>query len=412
MRLSTGPWVSGEDFFDREADLQILKRQVRNHNHVLLSGQRRMGKTSLVRELGRQLEAEGWISLFADVEGASCPEDAVAGIAQAAHAVRPIARRFADAVGRWFDDKVEEVTAAEFGIKIRAGLDAGSWRRHGEQLLRDCAAQDQPVLLAIDELPILLKRMLSQDGNDRRVDEFLSWLCGTVQDLGHDSPVLIVSGSVGLEPLVRRLGIPDRINHFYSYRLQPWDRDTSIACFGRLAKSHGLSVEDGVAEAVYETLGIGVPHQIQSFFARLADFIALQGRGPVAVEDVREVYRTGLLGPAGQSDLAHYETRLKDALENENHAIAMQVLAEAAIKGVFTPEARRRLELLHAPIMEDVSERISEAMEVLEHDGYLETTEDGHRFSSRLLQDWWAARFRGHYIPLVGGSGDETQEQV
>jgi hypothetical protein len=315
-------------------------------------------------------------------------------------------------VGRWFGDKVEEVSAVEFGIKIRAGLDAGSWRRHGEQLLRDCAAQDQPVLLAIDELPIFLKRMWSRDENERRVDEFLSWLRGTVQDLGDGSPGLIVSGSVGLEPLVRRLGIPDRINHFYSYRLHPWDRDTSIACFGRLAESNGLSVEDGVAEAVYETLGIGVPHQVQSFFARLEDFIALQGRDRVAVEDVRKVYRIGLLGPSGQSDLAHYETRLKEALEKENHAIAMQILAEAAIKGVFTPDARQRLELLHASIMEDVSERISEAIEVLEHDGYLETTEDGYRFSSRLLRDWWAARFRGHYIPLDEGSDDETQEQM
>ena len=37
----------------------------------LLTGQRRMGKTSIVRELGRRLESEGWVFLFVDVEGAS-----------------------------------------------------------------------------------------------------------------------------------------------------------------------------------------------------------------------------------------------------------------------------------------------------------------------------------------------------
>ena len=36
-----------------------------------------MGKTSIARELGRRLEGEGWICLFADVEGSTCAEDAV-----------------------------------------------------------------------------------------------------------------------------------------------------------------------------------------------------------------------------------------------------------------------------------------------------------------------------------------------
>ena len=60
MKSSTGRWVDGDDFFNREADLENLKRSVVARNHILLTGQRRMGKTSVVRELGRQLEAEDW----------------------------------------------------------------------------------------------------------------------------------------------------------------------------------------------------------------------------------------------------------------------------------------------------------------------------------------------------------------
>ena len=173
----------------------------------------------------------------------------IAGIAQATHSVRPIARRFADIMRRGISN-VEEISAYDFRIKIRGNLDAGSWRQYGEQLLHECANHGQPVLLAIDELPIFLKRMLANDNNPRRVEEFLSWLRGTIQGLGDSAPVLIVSGSIGLEPLVRRLGLSDRINHLYSYRLQPWNCATSIACFELLAKSNGVSVEEGVAQAV------------------------------------------------------------------------------------------------------------------------------------------------------------------
>ena len=83
MESSTGRWVSGDDFFDRVAELQVLESRIGAGNHVLLTGQRRMGKTSIARELGRRLESRGWVSLFTDVEGATCPEDVIADIAEA-----------------------------------------------------------------------------------------------------------------------------------------------------------------------------------------------------------------------------------------------------------------------------------------------------------------------------------------
>ena len=400
MRSATGRWVSGEDFFDRERELEVLKLRVRERNHVLLTGQRRMGKTSILRELGSRLECEGWIFLFADVEGATCSEDAIAEIARAAHPVGSIASRFARTMTRVLKDNVEEISALDFSVKIRAELDAGSWRRHGEQLLRNCAIYEKPVLLVIDELPIFLKRMLNRDGDKRRVDEFLSWLRGVLQALDEESLVLIVSGSIGLGPLVRRIGIPDRINHLFPLRLEPWSREVSVACVEQLARSHRLPIADGVAEAVYEALGIGIPHHVQSFFARLRDFSTMHGGKHVMVKDVAQVYRTALLGPWGQTDLVHYETRLKEALDNDSYSLAMHVLAETATQGVFTDGARRRLATLSSGITDNPSVRIADTLEVLIHDGYLESTEEGYRFPSRLLRDWWSARFRGHYVPL------------
>ncbi len=81
MKLATGRWVSGNDFVDRESGLRVLDARVRAGNHVLLTGQRRMGKTSIARELGRRLEGHGWIFLFTDVEGATGEEDVVANLA-------------------------------------------------------------------------------------------------------------------------------------------------------------------------------------------------------------------------------------------------------------------------------------------------------------------------------------------
>ncbi len=170
MRSSTGRWVSGEDFFGREADLKLLKRRILDHNHVLLTGQRRMGKTSVTRELGRLLKDDGWTFLFCDAEGAACPEDVIADMADAAHAARSPVRQFMGGMGRWLEDRVEEVGISAFRVKVRAGIDSGNWKHHGRNLLRDCADQEQRVLLVIDELPIFLKRLLDHDRGAQRVD--------------------------------------------------------------------------------------------------------------------------------------------------------------------------------------------------------------------------------------------------
>lgn len=101
-------------------------------------------------------------------------------------------------------------------------------------------------------------------------------------------------------------------SYLHSFRLGPWDRETSVACFERLAESYRLVVDEGVAAAVYRKLGMGIPHHIQSFFSRLQDDAIIRGVDRLTLESVERVYRTFLLGPSGHRDLLHYETRLRD----------------------------------------------------------------------------------------------------
>lgn len=400
MKSSTGRWVTGTNFFGRTIELEQLVQRVRDGNHVSLTGQRRMGKTSLARELGRRLEEKEWVFLFADIEGAPGPEDVIAEVAKAAHPVRSLARSLASDMKRWIGEHIEEVSALEFKVKIRAALDAANWRRHGEALFSDCAQFDKPVLLVIDELPIFLKRILREDDGPRQVDEFLSWFRQVLLEHTDGSLVIIVSGSIGLRPLVERLGIPDRINHLDPFRLGPWSRDDSVACFRTLAREYKLAMDDDVPGAVYDKLGIGIPHHIQSFFARLRDHSIKTGGARLTVDDVDQVYQNELLGPSGQNDLVHYETRLRDGLDDNGFSLAMEILAEASIAGQFDGEARRLLAEEYDHFIEGATACIINTLEVLVHDGYLEDSNGIFRFPSRLLRDWWFARFRGHYVPL------------
>ena len=50
LRKAGSIWVDGDRFFDREVELASLSERVSAGIHTLLTAQRRMGKTSLVRE--------------------------------------------------------------------------------------------------------------------------------------------------------------------------------------------------------------------------------------------------------------------------------------------------------------------------------------------------------------------------
>ena len=399
MKTRAGAPVTGADFFNRDAELRLLEAKVRSGTHVLLAGQRRMGKTSVAKELGRRLQEDGWEFLFVDVEDAASPPDVIRDIAKAASSVSGVSSRLADALGRWFKDNIEELNAHEIGVKIRAAGDY-DWRQRGEALIQACADHEPGVLLVVDELPIFLSRLLAQEEDAKQARLFLRWLRSLRQQHAASSFVLVVSGSIGMAPLVARMGLPDSINDLYTFRLNPWDREHSIECLKRLAEHSEIEADNAVFDAIYDALGLGVPHFVQSFFARLQDFAVMNGLTRLTAEDVRTVYENELLGPAGHLSLLHYENRLKEALDEDTYRIAMEIQAEAATEGVFSTSARRYLQHTYSRVMPDVRNRIDEALDVLMHDGHLEEADGGHRLAFRLLADWLHTRFHGHHTPL------------
>src|ERR1700687_3037366 len=54
-----GRIVSGDAFTDRETDILVLERELRGGQYILIEAPRRFGKTSLILEVKRRLEAGG-----------------------------------------------------------------------------------------------------------------------------------------------------------------------------------------------------------------------------------------------------------------------------------------------------------------------------------------------------------------
>ena len=412
MRKAGGNWVVGDNFFNRGAEIESLTERVRDGTHTLLTAQRRMGKTSLVRELLRRLDDEGTFeTIFVDLEAAGTPADAIAEIAFQAKAAQGAWHRVRQLFKNVLPQETEvsgKVAGTELRVKLRAGVDAGNWRHMGDQIFAALADNKQQVVLALDELPILVNRLLKGDDyaitpeRRRAADEFLSSLRKNGQEhLGKIS--LILSGSVSLEPILQQAGLSAHANIFSPFDLKPWDEKTASKCLGALAETYGLDLPQDVREAMCKRLRCQIPHHVQRFFDVLHEDLRHAGRNAASIDDVQRVYESEMLGVRGQMDMEHYEGRLKMVLGSKGCRIALDLLTEAAVDGILSRAAIVRHRDRQAAAADPVP--IDDILHVLEHDGYFEKHEGGYRFISGLLEDWWRTRYGRSRTSASAGAG-------
>ena len=412
MEKSGRNWVEGDRFFDRKAELEALAERAKEGTHTLVTAQRRMGKTSLVRETLRRLDEEGALAtIFVDLEASHTPADAVTEIAFRAKGAQSAWRRIRELFKSVLPQEAEisgRLAGTELRVKLRAGVDTGNWQHKGDGIF-EALAQSGHTVLALDELPIFVNRLLK--GHDytitperkRAADEFLSWLRKNGQE--HRGKIsLILSGSVSLEPILQQAGLSAHANIFSPFDLKPWDEKTASDCLDALAKTYGLDLSQEVHQAMCKRLRCQIPHHVQRFFDVLHEDLRRVGRKTASVEDVGRMYEGDMLGVRGQMDMEHYESRLKMVLGDEGCRVALDMLTEAAVAGLLSPNAIARHRQLQA--VEDNPVPIDNVLHVLEHDGYLERHEGGYRFISGLLEDWWRTRYgrsQASAVPLSAG---------
>jgi len=409
---TVGPPVEGDDrFWDRAADIEMLSQRLDEGNHILLVAQRRMGKTSLLREVARRLQ-DRYICLSLDLQKHESAAEVVAALAAATHPHANVWRRTKAVFGsiaKAVDERIDSVQISEVTVQLRAGLAGDDWRAKGDAVFQ-VLAEAGDVVLMMDEVPILINRMLKGEDHTirtegrRDADLFLSWLRDNA--LRHSGKVrLVVSGSIGLTPVLRRTGLSATANYLMTYELPPWDESTAIACLEALARSYGLDLSPEVCEHMVSRIGCCIPHHVQSYFDLAFRYCKRHGKTILTKEDAERVYLQDMLGPRGNTELAHYEERLYMVLGRELGTLAIALLTSTSVKGALQADEAASMASEYVPDGSDAEESLRMVLEVLQHDGYVRPTGGGYRFVSRLLCDWWRDRFATPFSQARGKEG-------
>ena len=390
MRNIIGQAVVGDDLYGRESELKLLWERLEQGDHVLMLAPRRVGKTSLMLELRREPRMN-WDVFYVDVEDAEDSADCLAAIV-AAMAENPSYRHGLEKIpfGKSAGDVLKMVSSVSIDARIlRVELKRAigrDWSRIAGDLfarLKNLPGPDRNLLIILDELPVLVSRMLKTHEGKRDVElllsEFRHWRQSPET---HGRVRTLIGGSIGLEGVLRRSALSGLINDLAPFRLDSWNRPVATRFLEELGNSCDFRLSGRNISQIINLLTDPVPYHLQLFFSTLRE--ACRGNSSNLSENIIDkCFTERLAGPSGTPHLDHYAARLEVVLDAREQEMAYVILNRTCRHrdGIRIADVEKQLR-------ENKQEFLS-ALRSLESDGYV--CRDGIRlyFRSNLLREWW-----------------------
>ncbi len=398
---AVGNYVEGERFWGRKKELVRLQELISEGAHVSIMAPRRTGKTSLMHQAGNRLQPE-FIPLYIDMQAAESAADLVANLTASTRLHDTLwekAESIFSNIFKLIGEKVETISISELKIQIRSGLAGGGWQEKGSQILDTLAAHEKRVVLFIDELPILVARLLepATPAGKAAALSLLTWL--REQGQKHQGRMsMVFAGSIGLEPLLNRAGLSANINHLTPFTLNPWTDNVALGCLKALAANYEIALPEPTALNMLNLLGCNIPYHVQLFFFQVREYCQDTEQTSCPPEAIDEIFESRMLRVQGQAGLDHMEERLRNIMNVEENRLAKDLLTHTAITGSIDLPHMHSWCDRYSVAPEERSRCLSDLFRILEHDGYLQKNTDGqYIFVSNLLRQWWRARFEAFF---------------
>lgn len=380
-----GKPVSDQNFFGRDAELADLQTTT-EREHVLLLAPRRVGKTSLLHALAKRVERDrSAIGVYASVAAATTEAQFVQTVLNAIYAT-PRGRKLkrglvARALG--LGRGVKSVKLAGSGVDLETRTPA--WQDDANRAFAAVVASDVPVLILVDELPVLVLALAKADPSGARVRAFLQWFRDLRQHPSGAARLrFVLAGSIGLDNITRRHQLTDTINDLRLWPLGPFEPQAAHEFLGALGDSYQLTLGPEIRAAICDAAEWLIPYHLQVIFGALREHArdlqpTLEMIGPV-IENLidRRTY------------FATWDERLHDSFGTPSDAIARALLAicaqtaDGAAPGALTQTIE--------PLVADPVDRATALkwiVEVLSNDGYVIEHAGRWRFRSGLLRRYW-----------------------
>jgi hypothetical protein len=294
--------------------------------------------------------------------------------------------------GTQFLTHLEKIELPAIGSVQISGSKEPIWRPAADTFLELLKDSDAPLLFLLDEFPAFLNLVVKNSSRDD-VEAALNWFRSARHELCDSSSRFLVTGSIGLKAVVRRLGLTPTINDFDVREIPPLKDSEALEFLELLAADNKVLLDDRGCRHVLELLGGNWPILLQLFVSEIQD----EGFSkPPTLRELDRLYRERLVGGSRNKYCDNMFDRLKDMFSESECRLAREILRTLCRS---TQEfSRDDFEALHSRIVPMDSQRslltdeLDYVLDALKHDGYLLQAGVGEQrtgFASNILRDYW-----------------------
>ncbi|MCX6378315.1 MAG: ATP-binding protein [Armatimonadetes bacterium] len=385
QKANPGGTLAPDEVVGRDELVEQLWRRLERQS-LYITAERRMGKSSVVRDkMGSTIPA-GWTFLYLDVSNAVTPLEFVEVLLGASRQSLSAAT-----VGKFNFLQIASKLAglqitAPLGFKLPDTLKV-QWKTLLTELLQDLENLGGVVVLAFDELPLMLDAIQRREGA-AVVMEILDTLRAVRQ---MNSPLrMIYTGSLGIHHILsvlREQGYQNEpINDMYTVNLEPLTEAHATELVLRLLYGESVSCDNYDAIALHIAQETDrIPFYIQHVVAELgvAGAIATQER-------VNDYLHESLNDGLDRWNLVYYDERI-----DTHYLLAHRQIARATLDMLATQPPKTVDEItegIDPARIERDRETVLRVLRLLGSDHYTTVEEGRYRFRSAFIQRVWRSR--------------------
>lgn len=393
MRVNVGGQLAPEDVLGRDKLIATIWKALETQS-VILSAERRIGKTNLIRKMEAEAPADK-LPIYRDLEGTKTPLEFAENVYRDVEQYLSTIQK----AGTRMQNLLKHLGGVQIGgaLKLPENVPQHQWKDLLTATIADLVEQqDRTIVLFWDEMPYMIYDIARHVGESAAME-----VLDTLRQMRnqHRNLRMVFTGSIGLHNVItsfKKIGYANAPTNDMKLidvpTLSPPDAEEVAH---RLLQGERVPGDDlnGIAHAIAQACD-GNAFYIQFVVDRIA-----QGDTPADVALVEDVIQDSLTDPQDGWHMRHYRERIDTYYTvPEDRAFALAILDSVA----SSPQPLSFDSLFNqikSRMATDDAERTRDMLTLLQRDHYLVQERTGaYRFRFPLIQRSWRLQ-RG--LPLA-----------
>jgi len=384
MRVNVGGQLDPSEVIGRDKLAATIWRTLEKQS-VILSAERRIGKTNLIRKMGAEAPADK-LPIYRDLEGTKTPLEFAENVYRDVEQYLGTLHK----TGTRMQNLLRHLGGVQVGtlLKLPENVPQHHWKDLLTATIADLTEQqDRLIVLFWDETPYMIYD-IARTVSESAAMEVLDTLRQMRNQ--HKNVRMVFTGSIGLHNVItsfKKVGYAnDPTNDMKLIDVPTLAPEYAEEVAQKLLQGEGVAADDPQATArAIAAACDGNAFYIQFVVDRLA-----QGGGPASPASVEGLIQECLTDPQDGWHMRHYRERLDTYYtdpEDRRFALALLDLVAAAPD---PPAFAALFNQIKAKIATDDGERVRDVLTLLQRDHYLVLGADGaYRFRFPLVQRSW-----------------------